>query len=372
MSRHIRRLSLWTGVMTAMVLAVGLATPCEAQDQPRREAPVIFPGRSIIGDRIRAQAAMTVAYGDMVESLATAREINAQAVALELQNWVTHVEDYFKRRQINREQTLALLKNRPDVIRELREKAMKDLMERGFEEVLKGDDPTPELNWLLNKLCGPTMAVQYLAPSERLPELNEKLALEDKQHIWLTDGGPKGRSLEFALADGKVLQAHWPPGLLREEFDPLRTEYEAARDQLLAERRGHGQVSGPTRNRVYTVLDELMTTLEEVYPEDKRRTSAVFLEYNAARSYVRSLTAQVQRAIGTNDPKVFSGSLSVQADTIGELIQQMYQAGLMFGRPKEGEERHYRRLLTSMHNLYCALLAERPPDAGGGVPPPKQ
>ena len=43
------------------------------------------------------------AYGDMVESVAMARRINAQAVALEIQNSVAYVDAYFKRREINRD-----------------------------------------------------------------------------------------------------------------------------------------------------------------------------------------------------------------------------------------------------------------------------
>lgn len=360
-----RRLRIGMALLAALALACIPAWPTRAQDPQRREAPPIFPGRTIIGDRIRAQAAMMEAYGDMMESLATARQINARAVADELQNWVTYVEDYFKRRQINREETAKLLKNRPDVIRDLREKAMKDLMSRGFQEVLRGSDHSPELNWLLNELCGPTLAVQYLVASESLPELQEKLSEDAKKHIWITDGGPRGRRLEFTLADGKPLATAWPPGLLREEFDPLRAEFEAARDQLLAERQGGSKVSAATRNRLYSAVDDLMIGLEKVYPEEARRTPATFLEYNAAKYYVRSLMAQVQRAVGTNDPSVFAGSKRFQANTLGELIQHMYQSGLMFAPAKEGEEGYYRHLLESMRNLYVKLLAERPAVQGG-------
>ena len=359
----------WMALLAAMALAWEPPGSTGAQEPQRREAPPIFPGSTIVGDRIRAQAAMMEAYGDMMESLATARQINARAVAEELQNWVTYVEDYFKRRQMNREEVAKLLKNRPDVIRDLREKAMKDLMARGFQEVLRGADHSAELNWLLNELCGPTLAVQYLAASESLPELQEKLPEDVKQHIWITDGGPRGRRLEFTLAGGKPLATAWPPGLLREEFDPLRTEFEAARDQLLAERQGGNKVSAATRNRLYSAVDELITTLEKVYPDDARRTPATFLEYNAAKYYVRSLMAQVQRAVGTNDRSVFAGSKRFQANTLGELIQHMYQSGLMFAPAKEGEEGYYRHLLVSMRNLYVKLVAERPAVQGGAGKP---
>ena len=52
--------------------------------------------------RFQAQASYVAAYGNMVESVAVARKINAEAVALEIQNSVDYVDAYFKRREMNR------------------------------------------------------------------------------------------------------------------------------------------------------------------------------------------------------------------------------------------------------------------------------
>ena len=53
--------------------------------------------------QIEAEAQYVAAYGDMVESVAIARKINAQAVALEIQNSIDYVDAYFKRRELNRQ-----------------------------------------------------------------------------------------------------------------------------------------------------------------------------------------------------------------------------------------------------------------------------
>ena len=67
---------------------------------------VVLPpafGGTPLSHQIHAEAAYVAAYGDMVKSVAMRRKINAQAVALEIQNLVAYVDAYFKRREINRE-----------------------------------------------------------------------------------------------------------------------------------------------------------------------------------------------------------------------------------------------------------------------------
>jgi hypothetical protein len=274
---------------------------------------------------------------------------------------------------MNREAVLEEKGNRPDIIRDRAEKAMKTLIERDFPYVLKQADPSTELNWLVAKLVGPTMSVQYLVGTEALPELNGRLTDDAKQQIWLTDGGPAGSRLEFRLSEGKVLDTQWPAALRRDQFALLRGEFEASRDQLLKDIKASGQVSDPTRDRLIIALDRLLVTLEDVFPPEERSTPSVFLEYNSARYYLRSLVAQVNRAITTNDLSVFAGSLRFQGDTISELIRHMSQAGIVFAAPKPGGERVYASLATTLRNVYMKLLSERPPPAlpAASAPPKK-
>jgi hypothetical protein len=313
---------------------------------------------------IEAQANLVAAQGEFLESVAVARRIHAEAYALEIQNAVEEVKAYFERRRINREIVLQEKGNRPDIIRDKTQKAMETYVKRDLHDLLKQTDPTKQLNWLLAELCGPTMAVQYLGGSEALPDLNERLTDDAKAQIWLTDGGRAGSRLEFRLGEGKALDTPWPAGLRRERFDPLRAEFEAARDELVKEVEATGRVSEPTRDRLIMATNGLLVTLEEVFPSAERQESSVFLEYHAAKQYLRSLVAQVNRAVSTNDRSVFSGSLRFQGNTILELIQHMYQSGLVFASPKEGGERIYRNLVQSLRNVYVNLPNVRP-QAGG-------
>jgi hypothetical protein len=361
------------GVCIGLCVTIGSSGRLQAQVETHEH--IFLPpawGATPLSTVIGAQAQHIAAQGDFLESAAIARRIHAEAYALELQNAVEEVRVYFERRRMNREAVLEEKGNRPDIIRDRAEKAMKTLIERDFPYVLKQADPSTELNWLLAKLCGPTMSVQYMVGSEALPELNAKLNDDAKQQIWLTDGGPAGSRLEFRLSEGKVLETHWPPGLRRDPFTPLRTEFEAARDQLAKEMKASGQVSEETRDRLIVALDRLLTTLEDVFPVEERGTPAIFLEYNAAKYYLRSLVTQVNRAISTNDRSVFSGSLRFQGDTLSELIQHMSQAGIVFAAPKPGGERVYASLATALRNVYMKLIAERPPPAAPATPAPQK
>ena len=303
MGGQTRRLPPWMGVCTALCFTLGW--PAGSYGQMEGTGHIILPpafGATPASTIIESQSKYVAAQGDLIQSAAIARRIHAEAYALEIQDSVEALKAYFEIRRINREAVLAEKGNRPDIGRERAEKAMKLLIERDFPYVLKQKDPSAELNWLLTKLCGPTMAVQYMAGSESLPELNARLNDDAKQQIWLTDGGPAGSRLEFRLSEGKVLETAWPPGLRRPPFTPLRIEFEAARDQLLNDIKASGQVSDQSRDRAIMALDRLLVALDEVFPSEERSEPDVFLEYNASRNYLRSLVSQINRAISTHGP----------------------------------------------------------------------
>jgi len=373
MGGRTRRVPPWMGVCIGLCVTIGSSGWSQAQTETHEH--IFLPpawGATPLSTVIEAQAKHIAAQGDFLESVAIARRIHAEAYALELQNAVEEVRVYFERRKMNREAVLEEKGNRPDIIRERAEKALEKLISRDFPYVLKEADPSDKLNWLLAKLVGPTMSVQYMVGSEALPEMNARLSDDAKQQIWLTDGGPAGSRLEFRLSEGKVLETKWPPGLRREQFALLCGEFEAARDQLLKDIKAGGQVSEPTRDRLIVALDRLLVALEEAFPPEERKTHSVFLEYNAAKYYLRSLVAQVNRAISTNDLSVFAASLSFRGDTILELIQHMFQSGIVFAPPKPGGERVYANLAMTLHNLYTKMLTERPAPAAPMPAPPKK
>ena len=121
-------------------------------------------GGTPLSFQIQSEAAYVAAYGDMMESAAIARKVNAQAVALEIQNSVAYVDAYFKRRDLNRQWRS---KEDPNYLeREKRhQEVFKRRVEEQYQDVQRGD-VTKTLNWLLRELADPVVAYQYLPANQ--------------------------------------------------------------------------------------------------------------------------------------------------------------------------------------------------------------
>lgn len=356
MRRDMLRSVFWTGMWLG--ICVGASSPQQAASQARQHAvlPPSFVGTPYSA-AIEAEAKWLIARGDFLESVAIARKIHAEAVALEMENWVNYVDAYFKRRELWREYRR---KEHPDYLQQVenRQKVMKKRIAEQYQDI-KGD-LTRHLNWLLTELCGPTMAYQLFPGDRNSPglDMDQKLNKEDLPQIWFSDNGPAGSRLVFSATDPKVLATPWPRGLLEPELEPARTQFEMARDVVLQQIKTEGRVSQENANALLEAVNQLFTALEAAYPREQRSDASVFLTYNTAKHYLQSLLAQVHRAIRTSDRSVFDGSLSFQGDSILDLIQHMYQRGLVFAPPQPGGERVYRNLMTDMRNIYLALAPE--------------
>jgi hypothetical protein len=342
------------------VVALGMVSwgSLHAQDGPPSHVnlPPAF-GATPLSTVISAQASYVAAQGDFLESAAYARKVNAQAVALELENWVNAVDDYFKRRESNRQWRRKEGGFSYAVDEERRQEALKRRMEKQFQEIVKGD-LTGELNWLLTELSGPSMAVQInditLNPDE-LKAFKAKLPKEALEQIYLTDGGHTGSRLSFAVDEAEMLKTPWPYVLRGPDFDRLRKEFDAARDAVVREIRETGHAGSENGARIVQALDELLVALETAYTPEDRKVPTAFLEYTASKHYLVSLVSQVHRALTTNDRSIFDGSLRFEGETVFDLIQHMYRNGLVFDRPHPGGERIYRNLFENVRNIYLTL-----------------
>lgn len=361
MRRALALSAWWTRGCLEVCLTLGAV--CSAQGQTERPQHIILPpafGATPLSTVIEAQAKYVAAYGDYLESVATARKIHAEAFAIEIKNAVDFVDAYFKSRELNREWRRKEEKNHYWDTVQRQQKLRKERMEKYFQEVAKGN-PAAELNWLLAELSGPTTAIQYLAGRRSLREFDQKLPQEDREQIWLTDGGKSGQELIFSLAEGQSLKTPWPFALRGPEFDAARAEFEAARDNAENEFRNDKEkkVSTETAERLMTAVNQMFVHLEEVYPEGQRtQDTAEFLRYNAARHYLRSLAGQVHRVCSTNDPAFVTGSSRFDGETVMDLLQYLYQRGLAFAKPQPGGERVYRNLLANVRNIYLVLGSE--------------
>ena len=297
-----------------------------------------------------------------------ARKINAQAVALEIQNSIDYVDAYFKRRELNRQWRA---KENPNYLES--EKHRQEVLERRvkeqYQDVMRGD-VTGTLNWLLRELSRPVVSYQYMLGGKSLvqPEMEAKLTARDLQLIRLTDGGGKASRLVFAAADGNVLLPHWPVSLRGDECAAARDNYERTRNAVVKEVQAQGKMSYENQIRLMQDINGLFLALENAYPKERRKTSAEFLDYNAGKSFVRTLLAAANRTSKINDASVFSGSLRYQGESLVGLIQHMYQNGLEFAPPEPGGEGVYKTLFQNLRALYISMGQERPPAADAQEP----
>jgi hypothetical protein len=363
------------------------AQPDEADFQP--ESPVhlqiqhqhlfIAPAAATtpLSAQIQAEAAYVAAYGGMLESAAVARNINAQAVAMEIQNSVAYVDAYFKRRELNREWRA---KENPNYLE--REKRLQDTLKRRVEEqyqdVQRGD-VTKTLNWLLRELANPVVAYRYLPANQTLrgSQIDRLLTRRDLEQIRLSDGGTKASRLVFTAADGKPLLLHWPLGLRGPEFDVPRTNYERSLEDVIRDIKTNGQASYANQTQVMTRVNELFLALEEAYPKERRQNPSDFLTYATAKRVLQSTLASTHRALTSNDAILLSGGLRFEGDTLIGLLEHMYKNGFEFTTPEPGGEGVYKNLFQSLRSLYVNIGPNRPavdlqPMAAGAEAAPGQ
>lgn len=359
--------SIFVWLVAGVVWAITPWAWCQDGTQPPSHVrlPWTFGGTPL-SYQINAQAAYMVAAGDMIESVAVARKIHAEAFAKEIENSKEYVRAFFERRAINQEEWR---REHPDAMEteKRRQETKKRLVLEQYQRVLQGD-VTATLNWLLRELANPMVAYRYLRERDGLAnsKLDEPLSLDDLKLIRLTDGG-RGSQLVASAASGQVLETHWPLALRDARFDVLRQQFEDSRKQMLAEAGGGGEVSNATSTKILQDVNALLVALEEAYPQERRADPAEYRVYYAAERFLKTLVANVHRAITTKDKTVFSGKLRYDGKSMVELIQHMYESGLEFAPPEPGGEGVYNKLFQSMRTLYANIGLEAPL-VGAGKP----
>ncbi|MCE5267966.1 MAG: hypothetical protein LLG00_08780 [Planctomycetaceae bacterium] len=313
-------------------------------------------GVTPLSDLINSQANYMSSYGYMHVRLAEARKINAEAVALEIDNSVKYVEAYFKRREINKKAWREANPNYMEIVRR-RESVLKERVEKQYQEAMHGN-VTEMSNWLLRELSNSVVSYQYVLVGKNpiQPELDFPLTHHDLKLIWLTDGGRKGSQLRFRAADGNVLAPKWPLALRGRQCEAARDNFERTRDAVVKEVREKGEISPENQTKLMQAVNGLYAALDTAYPSAKRDDAPQErLTYLAGRRFVQTLVAAAHRAISINDASVFSGQLRFEGNSLFGLIQHMYRHGLEFAPPEPGGEGAYQPLYTNLRQIYMKM-----------------
>lgn len=318
-------------------------------------------GATALSAAINAQANYVAGMGDYLESASIARRNNALAAEQEMRNALQWVSTYFERRELNRAYRL---KQNPGYLENeaKRQELLAERIDKLFQEVLRGD-VTREINWLLHELSGMTLPYQYLPGEEAAPDaaIDAQLGKTDLGKILLTDGGREGgRMLTFPADTARVLDSPWPRALQDPRLEEERKQFEAARDIMLADRTA-GKRNWESEKRVMATCDALNEKFESINPREERIESyEKYAAYRSGERYLKTLAAEVMRAITTQDEWVFQGVYRFQGDSVMDLIQHMCQNGLEFAPPRPGSEGAYRTLFENLRRIYLHLGADDP------------
>jgi hypothetical protein len=200
--------------------------------------------------------------------------------------------------------------------------------------------------------------------------LNQKLSAEELEHLMLSGGGGS----VVPAGGGKALEVHWPLALRdpdNAEITAARERFEQARADLFDDLRESHQASEKTQKKILQAVNSLFVALENAYPRKRRDEPGEFLDYNAAKQYLRSLLAASRWAISTRNPHELDGSLRFQGGGVVELLQHMYRNGLHFAAPQPGGQRVYDALYDHLRALYVQFGQDQAAAAAApGSPPP--
>jgi hypothetical protein len=345
-----------------VLVAIAVCWPAAAWAQT---APVVRPhiwlppsyGATPLSTIIHANAALTAAQGDFLESQANARHTNALAAQQEMKNSVDWVRTYFQRKELNRQYT-----RMPSFIERERGRVelARRLIERDYQLELR-TDPTDKLNFMLlelNVLAPPEAFYSGVAESLVNTTFDAPLSTAELSHVRLTDGGPTGQRLEFAASE-TALRTDWPHALAAPEFAAGRKAVEQARAAAVEELKGDRELSHAGAERLRAALDALSEAYAAAYPRPRRTASMqAFGEYLAGERCLQSLAVGVHRMIMTREAAALDGSLRFEGDSVADLVANMHKLGLEFAPWQSGDEGVYQKLFVTLRRMYQHVAGE--------------
>jgi hypothetical protein len=331
------------------------------ESRPSRRPHILLPpsyGATPLSTILHANAALTAAAGDFLESAANARLTNSLAARQEMENSVEWVRTYFQRKEINKQYTRS-----PTFIEHERSlnKMSKSLIDSDYQVELT-TDPSDKLNFMLLELnvkAPPEMFYSGVSNSLVDSKSDERLSSDDIRHIRLTDGGGASARLQFA-ADDVALKGRWPRVLRVAELEAPRAAVEQACNAAIDELKKQGQISAEASQALRDKLDGLAAALHAAYPKRRRTESmAAFSEYLAGERFLQAYAVGVHRMILTEDERAFDGSFRFDGDSVADLVAHMNKLGLRFAPWQPGDEGVYRRLFSTMRRFYQRFADDR-------------
>jgi hypothetical protein len=313
-----------------------------------------------LASRVYAQAEFLRASGEASVNYATAREIRARAVRLEIENSIARVEAYWERKSIGEAERFKRRTNLLDSKRRQNSKTwdrLKNHPDVNGPAIANGR----ALNFLLHRLSASVLAYEYsreysgdgdrVAQQLALPH-DMMAGLQLRQHL------PNGKSLIFTADDPAPLKVDWWPYTLRgDDLETHRADFAKQREKVVKEARV-GKISDKSLRELNQSFVSLSDEFRKQNKKSQRHSNGFqsWEQYKQADSFLKSMWGEIGRLQSVGDISFLDGELQFDAgrdgDNLVALLKFMSRNGLDFAPSKPGGENSYHFVFAMMRDLY--------------------
>lgn len=320
----------------------------------------IYAPATALGDMIVADAILLRASGDFLVSAGIARNLNAKAASMEMDNSVKWVNTYFKRRQLNKKyreaEHVSYLEHA-----EKRKETYRRIIDKNLAPL--NSDLSDDLNWMLREILAHSSYADFMSdtPNSMMSSGHDaRLDDRERHEIQLTEGKlAGGRAMKFRADKAEVLETErWPMVLRADRYQAARKEFEDAREFAVAQLKNDKEMTNRGADRLMAAVDRLTSDLNKAYPRERLRTISPrdYHDFDTAKHFLQSLAGSTFRLIETNSAVAFDESYRFQGKTVAELLQHMLSRGLEFAPAEPGGEGVYRKLYQSVRGFYREIV----------------
>ena len=328
----------------------------------------IYAPATALGDMIVADAILLRASGDFLVSAGIARNLNARAASMEMDNAVKWVNTYFKRRQLNKKyrdaEHVSYLEHA-----EKRKETYRRIIDKNLAPL--NSDLSDDLNWMLREILAHSSYADFMSdtPNSMISsEHNAELSPPQRHEIQLTEGKlAGGKAMKFRADKAEVLETErWPMALRHDRFKATRKAFEDAREFAVAQLKNDQEMTQAGADKLMSAVDRLTSELTAAYPRERLKTISPrdFHDFDTAKRFLQSLAGSTFRLIETNSAVAFDESYRFQGKTVAELLQHMMTRGLEFAPAEPGGETTYKVLYQCVRGFYQQIVPN--PNQFGG------
>ena len=344
-----------TAILTIALCLSVAASIAHAQEDVR--GYVFLPetdGAAILSTYINSAANRAVAYGEFLESAATARQINLKSDRIEMENSIKWVETYFERRKLNR--------GYRDELRKDYQETKTSVALAYHKRIIVADtvaDPTQDLNYMLNALIGDknAFAAIFVAAKPVMSCDDMELSPDDVSRITMNAGSGS----RYKLGKPILIDSIWPKAFDAPAFNEIRIKYDVIRKQTQNEIR-EGNLSLKTFEALNRVLAELSEEFEQFYTwqrvkDSKTMDLAGLVHFKEiGNRFVQTQRAGALKAFSAKDPSGYELRFQFDGDKLTDLLRYCLTHHVRFASPESNEQDLYARLYQSLRVMYLEFI----------------